>query len=443
MLRAATRPASDPRGGETSRPLRGRLRRALAAASAVGALALLAGCGTTRWSDTSRTATEQLLMSDAIDRAVSQIDFTPLASKTIFLDNRYVAGEVDDRYLYSTLRQHMLASGVVIKDKLDEAEFVVEIRAGALGTNRADVLVGVPATTLPTGGAMTGIPSSIPEISLIKRTAQQGVCKVAVFAYHRDQGYPIWQSGAHQVVSKAKDVWIFGAGPIQRGSIYNGTRFAGDKVQIPLAKPDPGIEPAHVSQNASFNKPAGPIGPASSTTAQSAAPSAGQPAPLPPVDGVQQATHVETSPAPGASPAAAPPAAAFPSAAPASAPPAAGAPTTNTVSPPTIGNGAANNSNSNSGADSGSTPSNAFKTSTTMNNSLGSQQWNNIASSSAPAATAATSANPLAGALGAVDAYKGAKAARTTTTTASVSNFATSAASAASSTTTANTTSSP
>ena len=37
--------------------------------------AMSAGCGTTKWSDTSRTATEQLLISDAMDRAVSRIGF--------------------------------------------------------------------------------------------------------------------------------------------------------------------------------------------------------------------------------------------------------------------------------------------------------------------------------------------------------------------------------
>ena len=38
-----------------------------------------AGCGTTRSSDTNRTATEQLLISDAIDRAVQSINLQPLA----------------------------------------------------------------------------------------------------------------------------------------------------------------------------------------------------------------------------------------------------------------------------------------------------------------------------------------------------------------------------
>ena len=42
-------------------------------------LCFVAGCGTTRMTDSRRTATEQLLISTAIDRAVDDIDCTPLA----------------------------------------------------------------------------------------------------------------------------------------------------------------------------------------------------------------------------------------------------------------------------------------------------------------------------------------------------------------------------
>jgi hypothetical protein len=198
-------------------------------------VACIAGCGTTRWSDTSRTATEQMLLSDAIDRAISQIDVSMLAGHSIFIDNKFIAGEVDEKYIVSTLRQHMMASGCTIKDKPEDAMCVLEIRSGAVGTNRSDLLFGVPATSLPTGGMLTGIPSTIPEIPLVKRTSQQGVCKIAVFAYDRGSGRPLWQSGTRQVASQTKDIWIFGAGPFTRGTIHDGTHLAGER----LAKKKP------------------------------------------------------------------------------------------------------------------------------------------------------------------------------------------------------------
>jgi hypothetical protein len=150
------------------------------------ALAVLcAGCGTTRRTDTSRTATEQLLLADAIDRSVSRIDFGLLAGKQIYLDNTYLGSAVDKEYITSTLRQHMLACGCVLKDKKDEADFVVEVRAGAVGTDRHDLLFGTPSTSVSLGAFSPvpgATPAQVPEIALAKRTDQIGVGKLAVFA---------------------------------------------------------------------------------------------------------------------------------------------------------------------------------------------------------------------------------------------------------------------
>jgi hypothetical protein len=175
-------------------------------------------------------------VSDAIDRAISEIDFSVLADKDVYLDSRFIITALDQNYVISTLRQHMLASGCIIKDKPEDATYVVEVRTGSLGTNRQDLLFGVPSTTLPTAGLLPVGAATIPEIALLKRTNQQGVCKMAVFAYDRMTGRPVWQSGNRKVASRAKDIWVAGAGPFQRGTIYDGTAFAGDKFAVPLVK---------------------------------------------------------------------------------------------------------------------------------------------------------------------------------------------------------------
>jgi hypothetical protein len=197
---------------------------------------LCAGCGTTRRTDTTRTATEQLLLSDAIDRSISKIDFALFAGKEVYLDNTYVSSVVDKDYITSTLRQRMLACGCILKDKKDDAALVVEVRAGAVGTDRHDLLFGTPATSVSLGALspVPGTPTQVPEIALAKRTDQMGVAKIAVFAYERASGIPIWQSGSDVVASRSRDLWVFGTGPFQRGNIYGGTKFAGEDLRVPL-----------------------------------------------------------------------------------------------------------------------------------------------------------------------------------------------------------------
>jgi len=191
----------------------------------------LGGCGLTRSTDTVRTATEQLLISDAIDRAVQSINLQTLAGRTIFLDDSKLGTAVDKDYYVSTLRQQLLANGCELRDKREDADFIVEARAGAIGTDRNDLLFGIPSMNVPQIPLVQPVPAAIPEIPIAKRKDQRGVAKIAVFAYHRATGTPVWQSGIVRQESSANDVWILGAGPFQRGTIYEGTAFAGQAIK--------------------------------------------------------------------------------------------------------------------------------------------------------------------------------------------------------------------
>lgn len=191
------------------------------------------GCGTTRTTNTQRTATEQLLISDAIDRAVQSIDFSKLSGQSVFFDDRHLYEAVDDGYLISSLRQHLLASGCILKDNREQAAFVVEPRAGAVGTDNDELLFGIPATNVPQLTLLSGLPSAIPEVPIIKRRHQRGVAKIAVFAYRRDTGEPAWQSGIATNESTANDVWFFGAGPFKKGTIHKGTTYDDPKRYLP------------------------------------------------------------------------------------------------------------------------------------------------------------------------------------------------------------------
>ncbi len=231
----------------------------------LGCAVLLAGCGTTRMSDTMRTGTEQLLLSTAIDRAISSMDFSPLAGRDVYFDPQYLRGASDEGYIISSIRQRLLASGVFLKASREEATYVVEARAGAIGTNRQDVLLGVPQMSLPTMSGVTGIPSGIPEIPLAKSTYQKGVAKLAVFAYNQVSGQPVWQSGSVPIAADSRDSWFLGTGPFQRGTIYDGTSFAGQRVMLPFGKSKP--EPAFVTtgipvtSQATFNEQPGIVPP--------------------------------------------------------------------------------------------------------------------------------------------------------------------------------------
>jgi hypothetical protein len=181
---------------------------------------------------TQRTATEQLLVSNAVDQSVSQLDFRALAGKPVYFDAQYLGPGADHGYVVSSLRQHLLACGCLLQEDRARATYVVEARSGGIGTDLHEVLLGVPQMNVPS--LVPGQPSLIPEIPLAKKTDQKGVAKIAVFAYNRRTGRPVWQSGVVQSDSTSKDTWVLGAGPFRRGTIGEATEIAGQQVAIPL-----------------------------------------------------------------------------------------------------------------------------------------------------------------------------------------------------------------
>ncbi len=201
-------------------------------------LLIVAGCGTTQM----RTGTEQLLLSDSVDRTVDQLDFAVLAGRKVFLDTTYIQPVkgvlfVNSGYIVSALRHKLTTSGCLIRESKSEADYVLEARVGALGTDSLEVTYGLPASTAISKAAsvVSSLPvPAIPEISIGKRNSALSTSKIVVFAYHRETGMPVWQSGSAISKSDAKDTWVMGAGPLQRGSIYDGVRFA--DLKVPLFK---------------------------------------------------------------------------------------------------------------------------------------------------------------------------------------------------------------
>ncbi len=183
------------------------------------------GCGTIK----GQTATDQLLISDAVDQTLSQMEFSELANKKVYLDTQYVrnvrtAGFVDSSYIVSSMRELMVRDGCLVQEHKGNADVIVEVRIGALGTDNHEVNYGIPgsSTLNRTATLLASSPllPSIPEISLARKDERRAAAKIAVFAYYQESREPAWETGTMLGQSHAKSTWILGAGPFQEGSIF-------------------------------------------------------------------------------------------------------------------------------------------------------------------------------------------------------------------------------
>lgn len=197
------------------------------------ATAPLVGCGTTKFSDTGRTATEQLLISSAMEDVVDEYDYSRLAGLKVHI--KIANSTTDSDYLKSLIRQQLAANGAFVRDALDEADYVLEVAPGAVGTNRYELMYGIPETSIPAIGTLAA--TSIPEFALIKRTDQKAQVKLNMWAYNKTTGAIIWQSGVQTKSANIRDRWIFGAGPFTDASYDEaGMRLGGDALPTTIGE---------------------------------------------------------------------------------------------------------------------------------------------------------------------------------------------------------------
>jgi hypothetical protein len=170
------------------------------------------GCSATRTSNTARTATEQVLLSAAIDRSLNNVSFEPLRSQKVFIDDKYL-DSVDKGYLMGTLRHRALAAGAVLAPSAAEADVVIEARSGGIGTDTEESFIGIPSVGVP------GMAISIPDIKLVQRNTQHGTAKIGLVAYDPKTGAALGLGGQSTALTKNDDMYVLGVGPIRSGEV--------------------------------------------------------------------------------------------------------------------------------------------------------------------------------------------------------------------------------
>ena len=123
---------------------------------------------------TKRSSIEQLLLVRALERSVARLDLEPFAGKTVTVD---AYGLTEDRefakaYLTVKLQEHK----VRIAAEPAKADLRLKIFASALGVDRRERLVGIPAFQAPVVNA------PFPEIALFKSIHSRGQAELQVYS---------------------------------------------------------------------------------------------------------------------------------------------------------------------------------------------------------------------------------------------------------------------
>ena len=173
----------------------------------LGAALSLAACSSAKESNPPRTATEQLMLSTAAERAADRVAARvavdmPKGSK-LFIDATNFEG-TDGKYAVAAIRDRLLRVGGRLAKDRDSADLVVEIRAGALSMNDEQTLVGIPRFDVPV--PLAG-PVSFPEIALFKKRQRTGIAKFGATGYGAEDGAYVASSDLQYGLSRETE-WV-------------------------------------------------------------------------------------------------------------------------------------------------------------------------------------------------------------------------------------------
>jgi hypothetical protein len=199
---------------------------------ALATVALMCGCSSVKATGTSRSGTEQLLLTGAWDSALCTVDFRPLAGQKVYLDPQRV-NVVDKDWVLSSTRRAMAEQGVLLENNKDHAQVIVEAALGAYGTDERNCWFGLPQIgVVPTVfGASLATPSgsssstSATALALSQTNRQDAVVKAALFAYDAKSGRLVWESGPILNAQGVRDHFAVGTGPYRISSLQEVEQF--------------------------------------------------------------------------------------------------------------------------------------------------------------------------------------------------------------------------
>ena len=185
--------------------------RRLSSLLVLGWVLLFVGCASTKTTNTARSAKEQMLVSNAVDQSLDKVDFTPLYDQKVYLDDKYLEC-VDKPYILGSVRHRVLRAGGRLQSKPEDAEVIMEVRSGGVGTDSSESFLGTPEIALP--GMLT-----VPEIRLAERKTQYGYSKIGLVTYDAATHKVLGDGGLAMAQADDNNWTFFGVGPYQNGAL--------------------------------------------------------------------------------------------------------------------------------------------------------------------------------------------------------------------------------
>lgn len=142
---------------------------------------ILSGCSAAREQTVSpRGAIEQLLLSHSVERSLAHLRIALLEDATVFLEIEGLPPDLG--YVKTMVAEQLGLQQGQIREKKDEAQYLVQVIVHSMGTEQAQTMVGMPEI-------QAGFfPIATPELALYKVERQRGYVRLSLAVYETATG---------------------------------------------------------------------------------------------------------------------------------------------------------------------------------------------------------------------------------------------------------------
>jgi hypothetical protein len=177
---------------------------------------LLPGCVSQRYvTQTPRSSTEQLLLSRGIHGALDLLEWPDLTGRKVAVETTALLS-TDAPYVQAAVeaRARRLGAHVVPREN---AQIVLAVLAGSIGTDSRSGSFGIPALPTPFGFAT-------PQIDFVRSVKQHGYVSLALSAFDSEGGFA--GEAEPVILRKVFETYSFLFLTFRRNDVYPGKRYS-------------------------------------------------------------------------------------------------------------------------------------------------------------------------------------------------------------------------
>ena len=144
-------------------------------------VSIITACTSQYTTKTKRAASEQLVLSTSVDKALDELNVLKLSGQKVYLDVQHFDVQDDKGYIISSFKRELIMDGVKLVNKAEDADVIFIISCGTYANDYDELLLGIPELPVPI--PFTGSVIVTPEMAFFKKSSLRGVVRLEAFAH--------------------------------------------------------------------------------------------------------------------------------------------------------------------------------------------------------------------------------------------------------------------